>query len=152
LIVGVLLCGGAAAALVRFGFIGLKEEIRAEPANETPPPSAEAPTPAPAADALLGKWEHSGRGEKGTIEFRKDGSFAVEMGREKATGSYKVTGDKLETTLVFPDGMKDTKTGQFAILGDHLILLGSDKEVDQFKRPGGPRPRKVEARPSTLPR
>lgn len=93
-------------------------------------------------DKLVGSWtltKTEGDTPEGlTIEFTKDGKLNVGIKAGdmnlNLSGTYTVTGDKVNVKLKFGDDEKEEKLTIKEITADKLVMTDSKNKTDEFKK------------------
>ena len=161
----VLLVAGVVIALITSGVFSKKpaplvasgEQQPAKPAAKpdagkpddaakpktTPAPAPSAPLAQALREQILGKWESQDKDDKGSLEFRPDGTMTLAMeGGPPANGTYRILdGETLEVRISLGDQVVTQKL-RIKASKDNLVTTDESNKVDRFRRSTG-----VAARP-----
>jgi uncharacterized protein (TIGR03066 family) len=88
-------------------------------------------------DSIVGKWEMTKDTETVNIEFTKDGKVNVKHTKgetkNEASGTYKLTGDKLEVEVEI-NGEKKNLSRKVKVAKDELTITDDKDKSETFKR------------------
>jgi hypothetical protein len=125
------------------------------PAKEPPPKQSDKkgpsrkeytkPPPTPDVtlrDALIGKWDKVGTGEKGSVEFRRDGTATFTTpGVPGMEAKYQLLGgDMVHVEISLPGGKTVPQKLRVKIDKDEMTTTDEENEVDRFRRSAAPPP------------
>ncbi|MBY0528312.1 MAG: hypothetical protein K2R98_33285 [Gemmataceae bacterium] len=89
------------------------------------------------AELIVGKWDSTDEKDPGQIEFNKDGTLVITLGKLTIKGKYKLAGDDtldVEITPPMEDAKPIKQTLKFKVTKDSMETTDAKGKVSKFKR------------------